>query len=236
MFSETGERLTYDVRNLLFESMIYKQVAWYDAKDRAPGILSNILSEDITNLNGLTTETTSVILEAFLSIFAGVLISAIFEWRMAIVCILATPFVLVGGIIMARLGWKAGPGGKNKNDPNTKIEDPYAESNALLADVILNYRTVITFGQDNIDAIMGKYEKLLEGPARIRIKNAHIAGVAFGYSMCVRFIYIGIVFYIGAEFAETYQLDFKRVFQAIYVIFTSAIGAGFAMSAVPSAT
>ena len=106
--------------------MIYKQVSWYDAKDRAPGILSNILSEDITNLNGLTTETVAVLIETFLALFAGIFISAVFEWRMSIVCILATPFVLVGSIIMARLGWRAGPGGKSKNDPDHKEVDPYA--------------------------------------------------------------------------------------------------------------
>lgn len=174
--------------------------------------MSNILSEDITNLNGLTTETVATILEAVLGIAAGVGISAFFEWRMSLVCILATPFVLVGGMIMARLNYKTGASGKNRNDPNTKIEDPYAESNALLADVIMNYRTVISFGQHNIDAIMEKYERLLDGPANKRVFNAHIAGVAFGYSVCVRFIYIGVVFYIGAVFAEKYNLNFKYVF------------------------
>lgn len=47
---------------------------------------------------------------------------------------------------MARLNYKSGPGGKNKNDPNFKELDPYEESNALLSDVILNYRTIISFG------------------------------------------------------------------------------------------
>jgi hypothetical protein len=45
----------------------------------------------------------SVLIEAVLSLAAGITFSALFEWRMALVCILATPFVLVGGIIMARL-------------------------------------------------------------------------------------------------------------------------------------
>ena len=97
-------------------------------------------------MNGLTTETVSVLIEALLSLVAGITISALFEWRMALVCILATPFVLVGGVIMARLQWKSGPGGKSKDDPNVKRVDPYEASNALLADVILNYRTVISFG------------------------------------------------------------------------------------------
>jgi ATP-binding cassette subfamily B (MDR/TAP) protein 1 len=112
LFAVTGENLTLAVRCKLFTALIYKQVAWYDRKDKAPGIISNILSEDITNLNGLTTETVATILEAVLGICAGVGISAFFEWRMSLVCILATPFVLVGGMIMSRLNWKTGPGGK----------------------------------------------------------------------------------------------------------------------------
>jgi hypothetical protein len=126
---------------------------------------------------------------------------------MAIICILATPFVMLGGVVMSRLGYRMGPGGKNKNDPNNKELDPYEESNALLSDVILNYRTIISFGQENIDTIMDKYESLLEGPANLRVRNAHIAGFAFGYSLCIRLIYIGIVFFIGSKFIVTYELD-----------------------------
>ena len=69
----------------------------------------------------------------------------------------------------------------------------------------------------------------------MRIKNAHITGLAFGYSLCVRFIYIGVVFYVGSEFIISYNLPPQDVFQSIYIIFTSALGAGFAMSSVPSA-
>lgn len=235
MFSITGENLTYDVRSRLYRALIHKQVSWFDRKDKAPGILTNILSEDITNLNGLTTETIATLVESFVSLFAGIALSAFFQWRMAIVCILATPFVMLGGVVMARLAYRKAPGGKSQDDPNTKKLDPYEESNALLSDVIMNYRTVISFGQGNINKIMDKYEDLLTGPAEKRIRNAHIAGLAFGYSICIRLIYIGIVFYIGSQFIVTYELNPQDVFQSIYIIFTSAIGAGFSISNVPSA-
>ena len=105
---------------------------------------------------------------------------------MAIVCILATPFVMLGGVVMARLAYRKAPGGKSTDDPNTKRIDPYEESNALLSEVIMNYRTVISFGQGNVNKIMDKYEDLLSGPADKRIRNAHIAGIAFGYSICIK--------------------------------------------------
>jgi ABC-type multidrug transport system fused ATPase/permease subunit len=120
VFSVAGENLTFDVRSRLYKSLIYKQVSWFDRKEKAPGILTSIFSEDISNLNGLTTETLATIIESIIALFAGIALSAFFQWRMAIICILATPFIMLGGIVMARLGWKSGPGGKSKDDPNNK--------------------------------------------------------------------------------------------------------------------
>ena len=59
---------------------------------------------------------------------------------------------------------------------------------------------------------MEKYEKLLVEPVNLRIRNAHIAGVAFGYSMCVRLLYMGVVFFAGAILVSKYDLPPKRVF------------------------
>lgn len=226
-FTYAGENLTYDVRSLLFRSLIYKQVSWFDRKEKAPGILTNILSEDITNLNGLTSETICTILEGILCLIAGIVGSAYYSWRMTVVCIGIIPFVMLGGIIMARISYGTG------NDKN-KI-DPYDASNALLSDVILNYRTIISLGQRNVDQIMVKYERMLDGPGDLRNTNARIAGLAFGYSLCIRFIFIGVVFYIGSIFIVQNSLETADIYKAIYIIFTSALGAGFAMSAVPSA-
>ena len=81
-----------------------------------------------------------------------------------------------------------------------------------MADVILNYRTVISFGQSNVDNIMQTYENLLVGPKATRIREAHLCGIAWGYSQAVRFFFVGILFYIGSVFIVKYQLDFKNVF------------------------
>ena len=37
-------------------------------------------------------------------------------------------------------------------------EDNYAQSNALLSDVIINYRTVISLGQKNVDCINNRFQ------------------------------------------------------------------------------
>jgi hypothetical protein len=64
--------------------------------------------------------------------------------------------------------------------------------------VILNYKTVISFGEKNVKQIITKFEGYLVEPSEMRIKNAHLAGVFFGYSQCSRMVFLGVVFWIAS--------------------------------------
>ena len=68
----------------------------------------------------------------------------------------------------------------------------------MLSDIILNYKTIIGFGQKSVDMILDKYSALLVIPKKAGIKKAHISGLFFGYSQAIRFVFIGIVFYVAA--------------------------------------
>ena len=76
MFAVTGENLTYNVRRDLMRGILFKQVEWFDREDRAPGILTNVLSEDVSALNGMTTETVATLVEAGLGLLLGLVISS----------------------------------------------------------------------------------------------------------------------------------------------------------------
>ncbi len=169
-FSILGENLTFSVRKLLFSSIIYKHVAWFDSKDKAPGVLSNILSEDIALLNGLSSETTSIIMETVMTITLGLAIALYFSWRMALITVALIPLVIAGAVISMKLTAKAKglvAAGTTSNIGD-KV-DYYRESNALLSDVIMNYRTVISFGPKNVDYLIKKYSDLLKVPNRIGV-------------------------------------------------------------------
>ncbi len=86
-------------------------------------------------------------------------------------------------------------------------DDPYNKSNALLSDIIMNYRTVISFGEKNVDYLLDKFDILLEEPRAFGIKNAHISGFYFGYSQMIRFSFVGVIYYIAAIFIANYNQD-----------------------------
>jgi ABC-type multidrug transport system fused ATPase/permease subunit len=170
IFSTAGENLTNDVRNLLYRALMHKHVAWFDRKDRAPGVLSNIISEDISVLNGMTTEHLAILVEAYGGVIIGAIISLFYTWKLGLVTIAFTPFIILGGIMMSRLAWKTKVTKASEGETKNKMDDPYQMSNALLSDILINYRTVIGFGDKNIDYLLEKFDLLLEEPKMSGIK------------------------------------------------------------------
>jgi ABC-type multidrug transport system fused ATPase/permease subunit len=180
VFLIAGENLTHDVRNLLYKGIMFKHLAWFDRKDRAPGILSNIISEDIGILNGMTTEHLAILIEAYGGLVVGAGISLFYNWKMGLITCLFVPFISLGGVLMSRLAWKTKAGKLNADE--AKKDDPYEMSNALLSDILINYRTVIGFGDKNVDYLLEKFDSLLEEPRTTGIRQAHYTGFLFGYS------------------------------------------------------
>ena len=106
IFMYIGENLTFDVRKELYRGIIYKDISWFDNKDRAPGILSNVLSEDIGALNGMTTEHLAILTESFLGLIIGVILAMCYTWKMGLITLAMVPLVSLGGVMMSRLWWK----------------------------------------------------------------------------------------------------------------------------------
>jgi ATP-binding cassette subfamily B (MDR/TAP) protein 1 len=87
----------------LFEAILMKDIGWFDAKDKAPGVLTNIIQEDITALNGLTTEAAGIMVEAVLGMTISAGICLFFSWQLALVVTAVSPFMILGGLGMSKL-------------------------------------------------------------------------------------------------------------------------------------
>ena len=47
-FGIGGENLTLEIRLLFFRNLLKKHIGWFDDKDKATGVLTNMIQEDIT--------------------------------------------------------------------------------------------------------------------------------------------------------------------------------------------
>ena len=81
-----------------------------------------------------------------------------------------SPLLIIGGYFSAKLQFGA-----------DSVEDHHYASNALLADIIMNHKTVISFGEKNINFLVERYSNFLLMPYKNAVKSAHITGLLFGF-------------------------------------------------------
>jgi len=151
LFGVMGEKLTLKLRVKLIEEILHKQISWFDREDRAPGILTSVIASDIASLNGMTSEVLVTLFELACMILLGLLGGLYFCWQAAILCFLLSPIMIIGMYMMSTMQF-GNQGGRDKNIAVNKV-DNYERANALLSDIIINYRTVVSFGQKNVDYI-----------------------------------------------------------------------------------
>jgi len=158
----------------LYASILVKNIGWHDSAENATGILSSTLATDVQTLNGASTEALSAYAEAFSSMIGGIIIAFIFSWKVALVAIGVAPFMIIGGVIGAKIdAQNAGNDDKDKelfkkDDKKVSSKDKENAEKAkkissnpdLLAnDAICNYRTVHGFVLDQ--SIADSYNKML---------------------------------------------------------------------------
>lgn len=103
--------------------------------------------------------------------------------------------MVIGGSINAKF-----QGGMSSFD-----EEAYKDANLLAGDAIINYRTVASFGHDNI--IVKEYEKYIELPTKSALRKSHCIGFWFGFSQFVQNAVFSLLYWAGAEFVYHYPSD-----------------------------
>lgn len=148
-------------------------MGWFDQRDNAPGVLTSVLASDIQTLNGASTEGLAVMCESFFALACGIALGFSFSWRVSLVAFGCIPFMVAGGSINAKF-----QAGMSDID-----EGAYKDANLLAGDAILNYRTVASFGHD--DMIVKEYARYIELPSQSALRKAHCIGFWFGFSQFV---------------------------------------------------
>ena len=68
-------------------------------KENAPGILTNTLASDAQVINGASAEGLASMLEGLCSLLLGIGLAFLYSWRMSLVCVGVSPFMLLGAIL-----------------------------------------------------------------------------------------------------------------------------------------
>ena len=220
LFVRMSEGLTCTVRKELFKAIFHKQVSWFDNETHAPGVISSLMTENITQLNGMTSEFLAVIFESVLIVLFATCVGFLISWQQAIICIILSPIIIGGTIIQIKIQFP-----DNKATSNDEDED---RAKAIIGDIIINYKTVISFGQKNIDKIIEKFDDLRRVTLEKNLKLFILAGAANGWGCGGRVTYAAAIFIIGRIYTvDRLEVEWYKVVAANFIIFMAMMSAGF---------
>lgn len=132
-------------------------------------------------------------MESTFAIVCGMILGFSYSWRVSLVALGCTPFMMLGGFINAKF-----QSGMSSSD-----DDAYKDANLLAGDAINNYRTVASFGHDYL--VVNKYHEYIKIPERTQLKKAHCIGFWFGFSQFVQYGVFALLFWSGSEFVFRYS-------------------------------
>ena len=223
-FGYLGENVTYEIRKLVYNNILQKNIGWFDLKENSASVLTAAMATDTSVINGVSTESIGPQVEGLMALCVGLGLGFWACWQEALVCLIVSPVMVIGNV----LGMKFHKGMEDSQTEALK------DANLLCGDSIGNYKTVLSFG--NNEMFVEKYRELLH-TAHKQTTAAYLKiGFAFGMAQFAMYCVFAVMFYAGGEIisssydevTKTYSINVDDVFIALFAIMFGASHMGTA--------
>jgi ATP-binding cassette subfamily B (MDR/TAP) protein 1 len=158
-FGHLGENTTFEIRKKMYNSLMRKNIGWFDNKDNGVSVVTSAMAQDTSIINGVSTESLAPQCEGIFALVVGLLIGFYACWEMALICLGLSPIMAIGNA----LGIKLTSGLVGEQNELQK------DANLLCGDAISNFKTVQSLG--NVELVVKKYEELLEPAYKVAINS-----------------------------------------------------------------
>ncbi|KAJ7442269.1 P-loop containing nucleoside triphosphate hydrolase protein [Mycena latifolia] len=221
LFASSAATVTMKLRSLTFKAILRQDVEFFDKDENSTGGLTSTLSENPQKVNDLAGVTLGVIVQSCATLVAGSIIGLAFMWKIGLVGIACTPFIVSAGYIHLRVVVL-------KHQKNKKAHEASAQ---LACEAAAAIRTVASLTRE--DDCCGLYSKSLEEPLRRSNRSAIWSNLLYALSQSMVFFAIALVFWFGATLVSKRECTTFQFFVGLMSTTFAAIQAGSVFTFVP---
>lgn len=186
--------------------------------------MSATLSSDASNLQGASAEGKATQIESMAALMWGVILAFIFSWPVAICGFLICPFIVISSAVSAKLDkqtvFNAGEENQDGKEQNA--------AELLVGDTIQNYKTVQSFGNDQV--IIEEYQEIILQQMQGEIIGGRIFGFSWGLSQAIQNMSFGVLYYCTARLQAAWPdyeyLNGEDMYIAMFSLLFGAFTAG----------
>ncbi|KAJ7366944.1 P-loop containing nucleoside triphosphate hydrolase protein [Mycena albidolilacea] len=221
LFSSSAAKLTRKLRSLSFRAILRQDIEFFDRDENSAGSLTSTLSDNPQKVNGLAGVTLGAIVQATSTLVAGAIIGLIIIWKIGLVGLGCTPFLVSAGYIRLRVVVL-------KDQRNKAAHEASAQ---LACEAAAAIRTVASLTREN--DCLDLYSKSLEEPLRQSNRTAIWSNGIYALSQSMIFFVIALIFWFGAQLVSKREATTFQFFVGLMCSTFSAIQAGNVFSFVP---
>lgn len=208
-FGTLSENLTNEIQQLMYRSLLQKHIGWFDDRNRATSVLTSTMAEGTARINDAGSTALQPVITAGMSLTVGLSLSAAFCWPMALGALAVIPLQVAGVLLQARMSTG------QLNFATKEMTEP----NLLLGDSIMNFRTVQSFGYEEL--IVKKYVEMMKPIDdmnwRVEIyKSFFQGGVNFLNFLTNALLFLIAEAVFSAESLQKYNFTSRDIFTAIF--------------------
>ncbi|KAJ7459918.1 P-loop containing nucleoside triphosphate hydrolase protein [Mycena latifolia] len=221
LFASSAATLTMKLRSLSFKAILRQDIEFFDRDENSAGGLTSTLSDNPQKVNGLAGVTLGAIVQSASTLIAGAIIGLAVIWKVGLVGIACTPFLVSAGYIRLRVVVL-------KDQKNKAAHESSAQ---LACEAAAAIRTVASLTRE--DDCCALYSKSLEEPLRQSNRTAIWSNLLYALSQSMIFFVIALVFWFGATLVSKREASTFQFFVGLMCTTFAAIQAGNVFSFVP---
>jgi len=217
-FMMSGARQAQRIRKLYIESIFRQDMAWFDSKDA--GELTARVSSDVDIISRGIGDKVGSGLQFFSMFFTGFVVGFVYGWKLTLVILSVTPFIVISGAFFAKFAASG----------TTEGQDAYARAGGIAEEVFSLIRTVVAFGGEERE--ISRYQKELDSAYRVGVKRSHMQGLGMGVTFFFIFGSYALAFWYGNTLVGNGEMTPGRVITVFFSVVIGAMGIGQAAPAI----
>lgn len=151
-FGRVSEKLIYNVRLLVFRSLLDQEVLWHNSNGRTPAMLLQYFTRDASALAGLSGTTVGTLVTILVNLVASIILTHVIAWKIAIVLLATLPVLLGSGIMRLKALAKF----------HNRHQAVYATSIGLTVEAVESVKVVVSLSLEPY--FLEAYKRSLAGP------------------------------------------------------------------------
>ncbi|KAF3480052.1 ABC multidrug transporter SitT [Arthroderma uncinatum] len=186
-FGWAAEKTLYRTRVLSLRSLLRQPLEWHTSDGRTPGLLIAHVTSDASALSSLTGTTIGVLFSTIANLFAGVILSHIIAWKIAVVLLATLPVLLASGVLRLRI----------MAQYQKKHQKAFAQATAITVEAVDNIKSIAAFSLER--EAYGVFSRSLRAPYKSNMKSVLYGNFWLSLAYSISTLVYALAYWWGSQ-------------------------------------